>query len=66
MNELGLPMETKYTIVQIKKAYFATFHEAGEIFFNYLATPEENLKATEAEWLEFFEELEKVSNESDT
>ena len=46
-----------YTEEQIKKAFYETFHEIGEVFFNYLDTPEDNKASTEIEWKEFREHL---------
>lgn len=51
--------EQTYTLAQIKKAFWARFHEKGELWFNYLDSPEENEEDTNASWEAFLEELEK-------
>jgi len=47
----------KYTEEQIKKVFYETFHEMGEMFFDYTGTPEENTASTENEWEEFKKNL---------
>ena len=47
----------KYSVDEIKKAFWATFHESGESWFNYLATKEENESSTQEKWEWFAEEL---------
>lgn len=29
-------MEKKYTFIQIKRAFWETFYQSGEVWFNYL------------------------------
>lgn len=48
----------RYTLDQIKKAFWERFHESGEQWFNYLGTEEENTEATQGEWEGFVEELD--------
>ena len=48
----------EYTIEQIKYAFFETFNESGEIFFDYLHSDKENLKCTESQFENFKTELE--------
>lgn len=50
--------ERTYTLTDIKRAFWAQFHQAGEVWFNYVGTPEENDASTESEWAEFVEHLQ--------
>ena len=50
-----------YTIDQIKKAFWANFHESGELWFNYFDDDLQNQKSTEAEWNRFCEELKAAT-----
>ena len=52
-----------YPLSQIKKAFWAEFHEAGEVWFDYVSTPEENNQSTESHWESFLEALELIKNE---
>ncbi len=56
---------TTYTLDQIKSAFWEKFHETGELWFNYLGTPEENEEPTQRIWEEFVEELEKTGGGDD-
>jgi hypothetical protein len=47
----------EYTIQEIRKAFWDTFHRSGEIWFNYLGTKEENENSTEWEWDDFEKNL---------
>lgn len=53
--------EKTFTITQIKTAYFEAFNEAGEIFFDYFGTPEQNMESTESYWSDFLKALERIS-----
>jgi len=48
----------KYTVDEIKKAFWETFHESGELWFCYISTPENNTEHTESYWENFLENLE--------
>jgi hypothetical protein len=48
-----------YTLDQIKAAFWATFHESGELWFNYLCDEEENTEFTMEHWKEFVENLDE-------
>jgi hypothetical protein len=50
-------MNKTYTIEQIKKAYWLSFHKSGELWFNYLGDEESNQSSTEEYWQEFEENL---------
>jgi hypothetical protein len=60
INKLISKMEN-YTIEQIKKAFWETFHESGELWFNYLGTDEDNNESTDNEWLDFKENLKQTN-----
>lgn len=45
--------DKKYTIEEIKKAFWDNFHECGELWFGYLGTNEENDSITNVEWESF-------------
>jgi hypothetical protein len=53
-------MKNTFTIDEIKKAYWEEYHEAGEIYFDHLGTPEENEKDTLDKWNCFLEALEEI------
>lgn len=53
--------EKTFTLSQIKQAYWAKFHESGELWFDYLGSEEENEEATNDNWDEFLKELEKAA-----
>lgn len=46
-----------YTLEQVKKAFWDTFHKNGEFFFNYLGSDEDNEGSTQLEWEYFIENL---------
>ena len=48
-----------FTMEQIKAAFIARFHKAGELWFDYLGTEEENRNSSELIWLEFLKHLRK-------
>ena len=48
-----------YSLEQIKKVYWETFHKSGEKWFNYLCSEEESQESTECQWNEFLENLKK-------
>lgn len=50
-----------YSVDQIKLAFWKTFHESGEIWFDYLSSPEENESSTNEEWEVFLENLTTAS-----
>ncbi len=50
----------KYTLEEIKEAFWGTFHESGEQWFDYLDTDEENEESTNSTWLEFKDELDNI------
>jgi len=49
--------EKTFTLDQIKDAFWKTFHEAGELWFNYLGSKEVNEESTVYNWNEFLENL---------
>jgi hypothetical protein len=51
--------EKRYTLAEIKSAFWATFHEAGEIFFPYGEDREGNEETTASWWDDFLEALPK-------
>lgn len=42
-----------FTEDQVKRAFWEHFHKKGEIFFDYLGSPEKNEASTADEWQEF-------------
>ena len=54
---LDCTFSTVYTLEEVKKAFWATFHESGELWFDYLGTHENNTEVTEEWWDTFLEEL---------
>jgi len=48
---------TFFSIEQIKEAFWDVFHESGELWFDYLGTPENNTEVTEGFWESFVESL---------
>jgi hypothetical protein len=56
-------MDKTYTIEQIKKAYWLSFHKSGELWFNYFGNEEENTSSTESYWREFEENLKQLDCE---
>lgn len=46
-------MEEIFTLEQIKKAFWDNFHEAGEFWFDYLNSPEDNEETTDRYWSDF-------------
>jgi hypothetical protein len=50
-------MEERFTLAEIKIAFFESFHEYGELWFDYLGSPQENQDSTEKYWSEFEEKL---------
>jgi hypothetical protein len=51
-----------YTIEEIKKAFWKTYHESGEIWFDYLGTDEQNERSTQGGWEDFLENLTQINN----
>lgn len=47
-----------YTIEQIKEAFWAEFHETGELWFDYLGTDETNNNSTSSHFQGFLERLQ--------
>jgi hypothetical protein len=55
-NELN---SRKYTLAEIKSAFWETFHEAGELWFPYFEGQEEsNNEATNSQFKDFVEKLD--------
>lgn len=48
-----MTMEETFTLEQIKKAFWDNFHEAGEFWFDYLGSSENNTEATDKYWEDF-------------
>lgn len=53
--------EKQYSLEEIKKAFWATFHKSGELWFDYHGTDEENEASTESEWQLFLDKLNSDS-----
>jgi len=50
---------TKFSIQDIEKAFWNTFHQGGEIFFSYQGSEEENESSTTEWWNDFKQSLER-------
>ena len=50
----------KYTIEDIKRAFWKTFHKSGEIWFDYLNNDEDSELSTNSEWLDFLENIQNA------
>lgn len=50
-------MVKRFTIEEIKRAFWEIFHKSGELWFNYLGNDEENNDSTQSHWFLFYEEL---------
>jgi hypothetical protein len=48
-----------FTVEEVRAVYWDYFHEAGELWFNYLGTPEENAEETRKGCEGFIESLRK-------
>ena len=48
---LGGPRD--YSLTDVKRAFWKMFHEAGEVWFSNVGTPEQNTGKTEQAWNEF-------------
>ena len=57
--------EKDYSLTDVKHAFWKTFHEAGEIWFNYLSSPEQNTSCTEEWWQTFQGYLREMAPEPD-
>lgn len=57
-------MNDTFTLDQIRRAFWATFHRKGEVWFNYLGSDEECEGSTEDEWETFRSELNTESPSS--
>mgnify|MGYP001591169967 CR=1 FL=1 len=55
--------EPHYSLAVIRAAFWKTFHESGERWFNYFGTPEQNSSYTEGEWDGFAENLATAQRE---
>ena len=55
--------EIHYSLNVIRAAFWATFHESGEKWFNYLSTPEQNAEYTQGSCEEFMENLVETQRE---
>lgn len=53
---------SEYTLEEIKMAFWGTFHQVGEIWFDYIGTEEEQNSHTEEWWDTFLEELIAAKN----
>lgn len=51
-----------YTEEQIKNAFWKSFHEAGEIWFDYLSDEESNNKSTQCKWEDLLENLKEQND----
>lgn len=50
----------KYSLAEIRAAFWAAFHENGEVWFDYLSNETDNNKSTEANFESLVDELRKV------
>jgi len=50
--------ERKYTLAEVKAAFWKTFHEAGEIWLPYGDDKESNESSTESWWNDFVENID--------
>ena len=50
---VGIGGERDYSLADVKRAFWKMFHEAGEVWFFNLGTPEENTCHTEQGWQVF-------------
>lgn len=50
--------ERKYTLAEIKAAFWAEFHKSGECWFDYLGSDEDCESSTRGAWLEFVQHLD--------
>jgi hypothetical protein len=55
--ESPAPDVPAFTLEEIRRAFWLQFHKSGELWFNYLGTPEENEASTRSGWQEFEEAL---------
>lgn len=46
-------LDRKFALIYIKEAFWKTFHESGEIFFNYYSSDKDNERSTYSEWKDF-------------
>lgn len=54
--------EKTYTLSEIKAAYYAEFHEGGEMFFDYTGTSDENKQHTEQNFKDFVFEMDQAQS----
>jgi hypothetical protein len=45
--------ERTYTLTEIKRAFWATFHKSGELWFPYRGPDDHCDRATESSWEQF-------------
>jgi hypothetical protein len=50
-------LKNEYSLTEIQKAFWETFHKCGEIWFDYLGSDVECEKSTWGEFGEFLENL---------
>ena len=62
---VGIGGERDYSLTEVKRAFWETFHEAGEIWFSYLSSPDQNTSYTEEWWQTFQEHLLEMGPEPD-
>ena len=56
--------KTTFTLEEVKKAFWETFNESGELWFDYLDNAEENNKCTNEFWEDFLENLVEIHDKS--
>jgi hypothetical protein len=54
------PGKLAFTMEEIKAAFWATFHERGEVWFDYLSDEQSCQEATEGQWEDFKEALQNA------
>ena len=62
---MGIGGERDSSLTDVKRAFWSTFHEAGELWFNYQGSADQNTSATEAWWQTFQEYLLEMGPEGE-
>jgi len=52
-----------FTLEEIKKAFWKTFHKSGEVWFNCNGSEEDNEDSTNEEWLDLKDRLLKLKGD---
>ena len=54
-----------FSIEQIHAAFWEEFHNAGDVWFDYLGDEENNEDSTEGHWQDFLETLERLGDKNE-